>query len=95
MKAYMSSLAVGVLVGVIYNLLNVRSPAPPLVALVGLLGMLGGEQIIPTARQVVAKYTPTAMWRQVKCATPYVFGALPGCGLDGDQTSVKLVGNGS
>jgi hypothetical protein len=32
---YMISLAVGLLVGVIYGLLNVRSPAPPAVALIG------------------------------------------------------------
>jgi XapX domain-containing protein len=95
MKAYLSSLAVGVLVGVIYNLLNVRSPAPPLVALVGLLGMLGGEQVIPTAKQVVARYIPAATWQQVKCATPSLFGVLPGCGPESDHTPVKLVGNGS
>ena len=91
MKAYVTSLAVGVLVGVIYNLLNVRSPAPPLVALVGLLGMLAGEQVIPTAREVVARYIATATWRQVKCTTPFVFGVLPGCSLDQDHTSVNLV----
>jgi XapX domain-containing protein len=91
MKAYLSSLAVGVLVGVIYNLLNVRSPAPPLVALVGLLGMLGGEQVIPTAREVVARYIPAATWQQLKCATPFVFGVLPGCSPEQDHTSMKVV----
>ena len=91
MKAYVSSLAVGVLVGVIYNLLNVRSPAPPLVALVGLFGMLVGEQVIPTARQAVARYIPAATWHQVKCTTPFVFGVLPGCSPDQDHTSVNLV----
>jgi XapX domain-containing protein len=54
MKIYLISLGAGVLVGVIYSLLNVRSPAPPLVALIGLLGMLAGEQIIPVARQMMA-----------------------------------------
>ncbi|MBW8758084.1 MAG: DUF1427 family protein [Burkholderiales bacterium] len=44
MKPYLVSLAVGVLVGAIYALLRVRSPAPPVIALVGLLGMLIGEQ---------------------------------------------------
>ncbi|WP_079851582.1 DUF1427 family protein, partial [Acinetobacter baumannii] len=39
MKRYMLSLDVGLLVGVLYYVLNVTSPAPPLVALVGLLGM--------------------------------------------------------
>ena len=43
MKAYLLSLAAGILVGVIYKTLNVRSPAPPLIALLGLLGILIGE----------------------------------------------------
>jgi len=55
MKLYLVSLAVGALVGVIYGLLNVRSPAPPVVALVGLAGILIGEQLVPLARQWVAK----------------------------------------
>jgi len=37
MKIYVLSLSVGLLVGVIYGVLNVRSPAPPVIALVGLL----------------------------------------------------------
>ncbi|MEX3992703.1 DUF1427 family protein [Paraburkholderia sp. EG286A] len=52
MKAYLLSLLAGILVGVIYNLIRVRSPAPPLVALVGLLGILGGEQIIPVSKHL-------------------------------------------
>lgn len=44
MKAFIIALGVGLLVGAIYGLLNVRSPAPPYVALVGLLGILLGEQ---------------------------------------------------
>jgi len=40
MRLYLLSLGAGVLVGVVYSLLDVRSPAPPVVALVGLLGML-------------------------------------------------------
>ena len=39
MKNYLLSLAAGVLFGVIYGLLNIRSPAPPVVALVGLFGI--------------------------------------------------------
>ena len=54
MKTYMLSLGGGILVGLIYSLLNVRSPAPPLVALIGLLGILLGEQVIPVARQMLA-----------------------------------------
>jgi len=53
MKFYALSLATGILVGVIYSLLQVRSPAPPLIALLGLLGMLAGEQIIPTGKQLL------------------------------------------
>lgn len=50
MKMYLISLAVGILVGVIYYVLNVKSPAPPLVALVGLLGIVVGEQVIPLVK---------------------------------------------
>ena len=46
MKAMLVSFAVGLMVGVAYALLRVKSPAPPLVALAGLLGMVWGEQII-------------------------------------------------
>lgn len=44
MKPYLVALAAGLLVGCLYGLLNVRSPAPPYVALLGLLGILLGEQ---------------------------------------------------
>ena len=44
MRAMLISFAVGLVVGVAYGLLGVKSPAPPLVALVGLLGMVWGEQ---------------------------------------------------
>ena len=40
MRVYLPSLGAGLLVGVVYSLLSVRSPAPPVVALVGLLGIL-------------------------------------------------------
>lgn len=36
------SLGAGMLIGLLYALLKVRSPAPPAIALVGLLGMLIG-----------------------------------------------------
>ncbi len=77
MKIYVLSLGAGLLVGVIYSLLNVRSPAPPLVALVGLLGILAGEQIVPVARQMMSGEGLAAAWRQAKCA-PHMFGMLPG-----------------
>ncbi len=47
MKPYLLSLMAGLLVGGIYSLLGVRSPAPPVIALVGLLGILVGEQAVP------------------------------------------------
>jgi XapX domain-containing protein len=50
MKDYLVSLGVGVLVGIGYGLLKVRSPAPPAIALVGLLGMLVSEQLVPVVR---------------------------------------------
>ena len=77
MKVYVLSLGAGLLVGVIYSLLNVRSPAPPLVALVGLLGILIGEQVIPFTKQVMAGYDLSAAWHEAKCA-PHMFGMLPG-----------------
>ena len=49
-KAYAISLAVGLLVGGIYALLNTRSPAPPIIALLGLLGMLLGESLVSWAK---------------------------------------------
>jgi XapX domain-containing protein len=44
MTGYLASLLMGLAVGVVYALVQVRSPAPPLIALVGLLGMVLGEQ---------------------------------------------------
>jgi XapX domain-containing protein len=46
MKGMLISFAVGLMVGVAYALLRVKSPAPPLVALVGLLGMVVGEHAV-------------------------------------------------
>lgn len=54
MKMYMISLTVGILAGLLYGVLNVRSPAPPVAALIGLLGMLLGEQIVPYGKQFIA-----------------------------------------
>jgi XapX domain-containing protein len=81
MRMYLLSLGAGVMVGVIYSLIDVRSPAPPLVALVGLLGILFGGQIIPVGKQMLAGSALTVAWQQSKC-TSYVFGMLPGCHAD-------------
>jgi XapX domain-containing protein len=79
----------GVLIGVIYSLLNVRSPAPPPVALVGLFGILAGEQIIPVAKQMMAGEGPAAAWRQAKC-TSHMFGMLPGRQADESKTTTNV-----
>ncbi len=50
---YLISLGAGLLVGAIYGLMGVRSPAPPAVALIGLLGMLIGEQAVPAAKHLI------------------------------------------
>jgi XapX domain-containing protein len=51
------SLLMGLAVGIVYGLVQVRSPAPPLVALVGLLGMVMGEQAVDVARRHFAPPT--------------------------------------
>ena len=95
MKIYLLSLGAGLLVGVIYSLLNVRSPAPPLVALVGLLGILAGEQIVPVAKQMMTGEGLAAAWRQAKCA-PHMFGMLPGRQADqAAKTTIKVEGKAS
>ena len=45
MKGFVLSFVVGLGVGVIYGILRVKSPAPPIIALLGLLGMVLGEQL--------------------------------------------------
>jgi XapX domain-containing protein len=90
MKVYLLSLGAGVFVGMIYSLLNVRSPAPPLVALVGLLGILAGEQIVPVAKQIVGGQGLAAAWRQAKCA-PHMFGMLPGRHADEAKAITDVV----
>jgi XapX domain-containing protein len=63
------------LVGLIYGLLHVRSPAPPVIALVGLLGILLGEQIPPLVQRFKTSVPAHSGWiEQVK---PHVFGYLP------------------
>jgi XapX domain-containing protein len=79
MKTYLVSLALGLLVGVIYALFQVRSPAPPVIALVGLLGILLGEQIPPLVKQAFDRQSAVSgAWlnQQVK---PHMFGELPKC----------------
>jgi XapX domain-containing protein len=88
MRVYLASLGAGLLVGLVYSLLNVRSPAPPVVALVGLLGILAGEQIIPVAKRMVVGSHLAAAWRQAQC-TPHIFGLLPGRHVQVTQSTIN------
>ncbi|MGY2736665.1 XapX domain-containing protein [Sphingomonas sp. UYP23] len=76
MKPYLISLAAGVLVGVIYALLKVRSPAPPTIALIGLAGILIGEQVVPLVKSFWASEDKGAAIHAA--CTNHVFGKLPG-----------------
>ncbi|AZS75701.1 hypothetical protein DDE74_36705 [Streptomyces lydicus] len=42
MSPHLQALAAGAVIGLMYALLRVRSPAPPLIGLTGLAGMLIG-----------------------------------------------------
>lgn len=77
MKPYLLALGAGLLVGVVYSLLNVRSPAPPVIALVGLLGILVGEQIVPIAKRLWGGEKLTVGAIHEDCSE-HVFGPLPG-----------------
>ncbi|KAB2968854.1 XapX domain-containing protein [Zoogloea sp.] len=77
MKLYILSLGAGLLVGIVYHLLGVRSPAPPVVALVGLLGMLVGEQIIPVGKQLLGGSGFSSACTETH-AIEHVCGQLPG-----------------
>ena len=78
MKAHLLALGAGLLVGMVYSLLQVRSPAPPVIALVGLMGILAGEQIVPIAKRLVGGDGMTLGWLHRQCGN-HVFGALPSC----------------
>ena len=75
-KPYLIALGAGLLVGIVYSLLGVRSPAPPTIALVGLLGILLGEQVVPITKRLIAG-RPVAAYVRTSCAK-HVLGRLPG-----------------
>lgn len=79
MKVYLISIAAGMLVGVIYALLQVRSPAPPAIALIGLLGMLVGEQIVPSVKRLAAGEPLTLSWFRAECVNK-ITGVEPPAG---------------
>lgn len=79
MKPYLLSLGAGLLVGIIYALINVRSPAPPVIALVGLLGILVGEQLPPLAKRLFGG-GGDSIASAVHQSRHQMFGPLPGRG---------------
>ena len=76
MTPYALSLGAGLLVGVIYGLIGVRSPAPPTIALIGLLGMLIGEQVVPVVKRLTAGL-PVLAYVRTDCAR-HVLGPQAG-----------------
>jgi XapX domain-containing protein len=82
---YLISLGAGILAGVLYGLINVRSPAPPAIALVGLLGMLVGEQIVPVARRVIEGAPLTRAWFASECQ-PKMTGLNPSADKDAGES---------
>lgn len=70
MKMYLVSLAVGVVVGAFYALVQVRSPAPPIIALLGLLGMVAGERFTPLVRDALLGRQPPAAGQPLEPAPP-------------------------
>lgn len=81
MKPYLLSLGAGVLVGIVYSLLGVRSPAPPTIALIGLLGMLVGEQVLPVTKRLLGRQ-PVLAYVRTDCAR-HILG--PQAGDDPDS----------
>lgn len=76
MKPYLAALGAGLVVGIVYSLMNVRSPAPPVIALVGLLGILLGEQIVPFARRMWNGEPEAIAVTRADCAE-HILGPLP------------------
>ncbi|AKU98714.1 Hypothetical protein AKJ09_05378 [Labilithrix luteola] len=67
MKIYIASLFAGVLAGAVYGLINVRSPAPPVIALIGLLGMLLGEQGVAISKRILQGKSLASAWFAEEC----------------------------
>jgi XapX domain-containing protein len=76
MKIYTISLGAGILVGIIYAFLHVRSPAPPAIALIGLLGILIGEQLVPIGSRLLSGEPITMAWFKGECV-PKIMGTPP------------------
>lgn len=88
MKLHLVTLATGLLVGIIYSLLNVRSPAPPVIALLGLLGILVGEQVVPTVKRLAAGEPVTMSWFRTECIPKITGTAPPGAKAENPTSNV-------
>ena len=76
MKLYLMSLFVGILIGAIYGFINVRSPAPPVIALVGLAGILIGEQTVPIVKHWISQQ-PVSLTLITEHLRSHSFARLP------------------
>jgi XapX domain-containing protein len=76
LKDYVIALAAGALVGIIYGLINVRSPAPPIIGLIGLVGILIGERAVPLAKQLMTPQ-PTTISRLKDEREPHLLAKPP------------------
>jgi XapX domain-containing protein len=83
--SHLLSLGVGLVVGILYGSLGVRSPAPPVIALLGLLGMLAGEQVAPIAKRLWSGERLTLGLLRQDCAA-HIFGTLPGRDRDSQES---------
>jgi XapX domain-containing protein len=65
MTGYLVSLLMGLAVGAAYGVVQVRSPAPPIVALIGLFGMVLGQQAVDMAKRYLVPTAQTSIQRDV------------------------------
>jgi XapX domain-containing protein len=65
MTGYVVSLLMGLAVGIAYGLVQVHSPAPPMIALIGLFGMVVGEQAVDLAKRHFVRPAQTSLQHEV------------------------------
>lgn len=65
MTGYLVALLMGLAVGGAYGLVQVRSPAPPMIALVGLFGMLLGQHAVDLAKRCFVRPAQTSLQHDV------------------------------
>jgi XapX domain-containing protein len=76
--SYLISLGVGLVIGLLYYVVRVQSPAPPLIALAGLLGIVIGEHAIPFVQAQIR--TPDAQTQSAPAAS--TSKPAPSCSKD-------------